>query len=99
MLQLFETDTAQHIGIGIKTTETIDTNNKRNKICSVEFVKLENLTEILLVGGRKNFGLQIYFRQKNNNKSKHILKNTLQFEDQDTYNSTIITDKHIFVKA
>lgn len=99
-MQLFETTTGRLIGIISNTTETIDTKNNGSydEIGSVEFVKLEDLSEILLVGGKNNFGLQIYVKQNN---SKYVLKSTLQFEENNkyTFNSTITTNKYMFVKA
>lgn len=102
VVQLFETTTREHIGIIITITETIDTNNKLSPIFSVELLKLQNENQVLLVSAGDNFGLQIYQKQSNNNdnKSKHVLKNTLQFEDTSIYtnNSTMTTHKYIFVK-
>lgn len=100
LIQLFETKTGKHKGTTIvNISETINTNktNYFNGICSVEFVELQNLVQILLVGGQNKFGLQIYLKQNNN--TKHILQNTLEFEDNNKSNSTITTDKYIFVKG
>jgi hypothetical protein len=111
LIQLHETATGKHIGIICNFQETIHTNNKGNDaIGSVELVKLKDFSQMLLVGGRDNFNLQIYLNNINNNESKNcdrndkfVLKNTLQFEDNGTgiesYNSTITTDEHVFVKA
>lgn len=56
---------------------------------------------MLLVGGSNDFGLQIYQEENNNNNTKFVLKNILQFEDKGKfkYNSTIVTGKYIFVKG
>lgn len=86
----------------INILETIDTNytDEDNYICSLEFVKSQDLTEMLLVGigGKDTSELQIYVK-KNDKNNSYILKNSLQFEDQNTYNSTMTTDKYMFVKA
>lgn len=83
------------ISVQLLFTETIHTKHTYNKIGSVKFIKLPDLPQMLLVAGECDFGLEIY--EKPND--KHVLRNTVQFEDSYYWNLIIPTDKYIFVKA
>lgn len=105
LIQLFETEAGRHQGISmINILETIDTNYTTGLICSVDFVRSENRTQMLLVGigeyNNNNFELQIFVKQNNyNENNNYVFRNSLQFEDTNVYSAIIMTNKHIFVKA
>lgn len=77
-------------------TESIDTGSCNNEIFSIQFMKQNELEELLFVSGNEYLGCQIYQKDHSESISKFKLLRNLQFEDEYYDHCCLIKNKYIF---
>jgi hypothetical protein len=79
----------------ISNSGSIDTENSRNEIYSIQFINPTKSQKLLLLGGNSFLGFRIYKRNGPSQAPTFKLQHSLTFEDPDN-NCFVVKGKYIF---